>query len=135
MSEAERVTWLQCAGAHLEAHARLHRANQTHDALRDPVPLRDRLGQLVLALSPVAGLDVIERDHWPPRIGHEFPGRCWRCARSTGSMYPRAGQSEVAITGDKHLAVRHDAPDVHRGSTGRRNHTLSVVGYVRRSPG
>jgi transposase InsO family protein len=36
--------------------------------------VRYRLGQLVLALSPVAGLDVIERDHWPPRIGHEFPG-------------------------------------------------------------
>jgi pimeloyl-ACP methyl ester carboxylesterase len=60
--------------ADLEAPARLDRADQTDDPLGDPVGLGDRLRQLVLVLGAVAGLDVIERDHWSTGVGRQLPG-------------------------------------------------------------
>jgi hypothetical protein len=48
--------------ADLETHTPLHRADNTDDPLGYPVLLRDGLGQLILALAVVVGLDVIERD-------------------------------------------------------------------------
>ena len=60
--------------ADLEAEAGLDRADQTDDPLVDPVPLGDRLGELVLVQEAVAGLDVIEGDHWPPSVGGQLPG-------------------------------------------------------------
>ena len=48
--------------ADLEAHAGLHRADEAHDPLGDAVLGRDRLGQVVFHLGPVAGLDMVEGD-------------------------------------------------------------------------
>ena len=60
--------------ADLEAEAGLDRADQTDDPLGDPVGFGDRLGQVVLVLSAVAGLHVIEGDHRSPRLGHQPAG-------------------------------------------------------------
>jgi hypothetical protein len=60
--------------AHLEAHARLHRADEADDPFGDPVALGDGLGQLVFPLSPVTGLHVIERDDRSPGVAHQLAG-------------------------------------------------------------
>ena len=57
--------------ADLEAHAGLHRADEAHDPLGDPVLLGDGLGQVVLHLGPVAGLDVVKGDARTARLGRQ----------------------------------------------------------------
>ena len=62
------------SAADLEGHARLHRADQAHDAFGDPVTLGDVLGQVVLLLDAVAGLDVVEGDHRTTGVGDQLAG-------------------------------------------------------------
>jgi hypothetical protein len=58
----------------LEAHARLDRADDTHDPLGDPVGLGDLLRHLLLVPGPAVRLDMLEGDDGASGVDGQPPG-------------------------------------------------------------
>ena len=123
---------LQVPGRHalsdLEAHARLHRRDQTHDALGYPVLRRDVLGQVVFVESgTVAGLVMIEGDHRPPSFPSQSPAVVGdpsggglgvrREVLEPDTLGPQIAPSPVLLIQGAQMPLE-DKPVVHRQTPG-----------------
>ena len=109
--------------ADLEAHARLHRRDQTDDPLSDAVALGDGLGQIFLVEAGAPpSLHVIERDHRPSRRGGQAPAvisdpGCGRLGVrhelfQADTLRPQAGPDSVLVEQPGQLPLENQ-PVVH----------------------